>query len=106
VKEGVSQLDAAKKLAGWFGILESTAQRKTAPRMEKPSNETQTAKDYPNDTKRGDSVKYMQEVDTWFDDLFRPAEKETDVDYWKRVRNGVKGKLVESFRNGTKLVAI
>jgi hypothetical protein len=49
----------------------------------KPSKETQPAKDYQDDTKRGDSVEYMQKVDTWFDDLLRGAEKKTDVDYWK-----------------------
>jgi hypothetical protein len=29
-------------------------------------------------------------------------KKEIDVEYWKRTRKGVKGKLVESFRNGKK----
>ena len=28
------------------------------------------------------------------------ARKKLDVDYWKRTRNGVKAKLIESFRNG------
>jgi hypothetical protein len=48
----------------------------------------------------------MQEVDTWFDNLFRRGEKESGVDYRRRIRNGVKPKLVESFRNGKKLVAM
>jgi hypothetical protein len=45
------------------------------------SKQTQPAKDYPGNSKSSDSVKYMQEVDTWFDDLFRRGEKKTGVDY-------------------------
>jgi hypothetical protein len=46
------------------------------------------------------SVKYMEGIDAWFDEVFKRREKEADVDYWKRARNGVKAKLIESFRNG------
>jgi hypothetical protein len=52
-----------------------------------------------------DSVKYMQEIDAWFDALFKRGGCETDLEYWKRTRNGVKSKLVESFRNGKKSLA-
>lgn len=100
MKEGISQLDAAKKLAGWFGILESTTQRKTAPRMEKPSNETQPAKDYPDDTKRGDSVKYMQKVDIWFDDLFPRAEKKLMLITGNEFGTASKGNWLSRFGMG------
>ena len=63
--------------------------------MEKPSHETHPAKDYQDDTKRGDSVKYMQEVDAWFDELFKRSDGEMDCDYWKRTRNGVKKRFGE-----------
>jgi hypothetical protein len=42
----------------------------------------------------------MEGIDAWFDGLFKRGEKEVDVDYWKRVRKGIKGKLVESYKNG------
>ena len=35
-----------------------------------------------------------------FDELFKRREKEADVEFWKRTRNGVKARLIESFRNG------
>jgi hypothetical protein len=47
----------------------------------------------------------MQEIDAWFDALFKRGKSETDFEYWKRTRNGVKSKLVESFRNGKKSLA-
>jgi hypothetical protein len=39
-------------------------------------------------------------IDAWFDGLFWRGKNETDLEYWKHRRNGVKGKLVKSFRNG------
>jgi hypothetical protein len=62
-------------------------------------------KTYPEPSTGSDSVKYMQEIDAWFDVLFRRRQEETDLEYWKRCRNGVKSKLVESFRNGKKSLA-
>jgi hypothetical protein len=42
----------------------------------------------------------MQCIDAWFDELFKRREKEVDIGYRKRTRNGVKINLIESFRNG------
>jgi hypothetical protein len=46
----------------------------------------------------------MQETDNWFDNLMKRREKEADEVYWKRVRNGVKARLLESYKNGQKAV--
>lgn len=104
LKEGVTQYEAASKIAEWFHL----DAKKAAPHMEKrPENpqgkgkETQPQKDSLDNNESSGSVKgYMADVDAWFDELFRRGEKETDVDYWKRTRNGVKARLIQSYRNG------
>ena len=50
-------------------------------------------------------VKYMQEVDWWFDELTKRGASESDFEFWARVHNGVKAKLIESYRNGKKEAA-
>jgi hypothetical protein len=47
---------------------------------------TEHQKINPDFSTSSDSVKYMQGIDAWFDDLFKRREKEVDVDYWKRRR--------------------
>ena len=73
--------------------------------MAKGSSDTIPQKATEDHSSLPDTVKYMASIDAWFDELFRRGEKETDVEYWKRTRNGVKSKLVESFRNGKKSLA-
>ncbi|MGD0796086.1 MAG: CHC2 zinc finger domain-containing protein [Acidobacteriaceae bacterium] len=100
--EKCREKDAAEKLASWFGV----GKEKAAPRMEaRPVSTKQHQKTYPEPSTGSDSVKYMQEIDAWFDILFRRGQEETDLEYWKRCRNEVKSKLVESFRNGKKSLA-
>ena len=94
--EGCRAKDAAEKLSAWYGV----GQAKTPQRMAEGSKQTEHQKTYPEPSTGSDSVKYMQGIDAWFDELFKRREKEVDVDYWKRTRNGVKAKLIESFRNG------
>jgi len=94
--ERCGEKDAAEKLSGWYNV----GQVKTPQRMAEGSKPTVQQKDYPEPSTGNDSVKYMQSIDAWFDELFKRREKEADVDYWKRARNGVKAKLIESFRNG------
>ncbi len=97
--EGCGMKEAAERLSGWYGV----GQIKTPQRMaegSKPKPETEMQRTIQNPTASSDSVKYMQGIDAWFDELFKRREKEVDVDYWKRTRNGVKAKLIESFRNG------
>jgi hypothetical protein len=99
VMDGCSQHEAAKKLAGWFPLTE-----KPAPHIEKRAPEKSPKgpqKDSSDHTSPGDSVKgYMQDVDAWFEQLVAPREGEEDDVYWKRIRNGVKSRLIESFKNG------
>ena len=94
--EGCKPKDAAERLSEWYGV----GQAKTPQHMAKGSKPTEMQKNYPEPSTGSDSVKYMQGIDAWFDDLFKHREKEVSVDYWKRTRNGVKAKLIESFKNG------
>jgi len=97
--DGCGPKDAAERLSGWYGV----GRMKTPQRMaegSKQTPETEMQRTIQNPTASSDSVKYMQGIDAWFDELFKRREKEVDVDYWKRARNGVKAKLIESFRNG------
>ena len=98
--EKCREKDAAQKLADWYGV----GQSKTPVRMEQGSQPKQTAKlkDYPDSKPSDSGVKYMAEVDAWFDALFKRGERETDLEYWKRTRNGVKTRLVDSYRAGKK----
>lgn len=104
--DGVSQLDAAKKLASWFGIGETTTpakpQTKTAEPIAQRSNETQPAKNYREHSSSSDSVKYMQEVESWFYTVIVRGDQEADEAYWGRILKSVKSKLVESYRSGQK----
>jgi DNA primase len=94
--DGCREKDAAQKLADWFGA----GQNKTAAHMEQPRKEHKPAKDYPDHSKSSDSVKYMQEVDAWFDGLFRHDEQETDTEFRDRLLKSIKSRLVESYRAG------
>lgn len=104
VMEGCSQHEAAKKLTAWFNISENKkAAQPIAARPEKPPKET-SRKDSQYSTSSNDSVKgYMQDVDAWFDALFARRADEDDESFLKRVRNGVKARLIQSFRNGKKV---
>lgn len=95
--------EAAQRLSRWYGI----GQKEAPQRMAEGQSTTSTTvhqKSNPDSSTPTDNVKYMQGIDTWFDELFKRREKEVDVDYWKRIRNGVKTKLIESFRNGKRQV--
>jgi DNA primase len=94
--EGCGPKDAAERLSGWYGV----GNKETPQRMAEGSSGTVHQKINPDFSTSSDSVKYMQGIDAWFDELFKRGEKEADADYWKRTRSGVKTKLVESFRNG------
>jgi DNA primase len=99
-----SQLAAAKKLAGWFGIGEAskptTTQTKTPERMAKGSSDTNLQKATSELTNSSSGVKYMQDVAAWFDELMKRGEQEDESQYRKRLLNGIKTKLVESYKSG------
>lgn len=99
LKEGITQYAAAQKIAEWFHINEKTA-RPSAERSEK-ENPKRTVS---NTTSPSASVKgYMSEVDAWFDELVTRGQGETDDAFWKRVRNGVKARLIDSYKNGQRV---
>jgi hypothetical protein len=91
--------EAAQKLVEWFG------ERESAPHMERrdpvaPNGNNQ--KDQPDHSKPVEPVKlrYMEQIDQWFDVLIIRGDLEEEADYWHRIRNGVKSKLIESFKSG------
>ena len=99
--ERCREKDAAEKLADWYGLNGNKAAPLIERRPEVPHIETHR-KDSPDHNPSSDSVKYMQEVDAWFDGLMKRGESEDEAAYWKRFRNGVKSKLIESYKNGKK----
>ena len=126
--DGSTQLAAAKKLAGWFGISDDkkaavpagtnptrnaavvipqnystpSTQTKTASHMEKPSEVKPSAKCYKDISTSADTVKYMASIDAWFDETVVRLPAETDEDYRKRFLKGLKKMLLESYRSGQK----
>jgi hypothetical protein len=97
-----SEYQAAQKLAEWFHL--DTKEKPGTPiehRAPEKSPKGTTQKDSSDHNQSSASVKgYMADVDAWFDELFKRRNNEPDVDFWKRTRNGVKARLIESFRNG------
>lgn len=102
-----SQLAAAKKLAVWFGIGDTTppAKTKTAPHMAKPSSETILQKATLENSSLPDTVKYMASVDAWFHGAIIRQNDENEEAFRKRLLNQIKKLLIESFRNGKKSLA-
>lgn len=107
--ENCSQHDAAKKLADWFHVPETS---KAAPRMEKRPDEkahieqsqrTESKPTSSNGNHKSDTKGYMQDVDRWFDEMIARGDQEDDEQYLHRIRNAVKSRLVLSFRNGKRV---
>ena len=72
--ERCREKDAAEKLADWYGLNGNKAAPPIERRPEVPHIETHQ-KDSPDHNSSGDSVKYMQEVDAWFDGLMKRGAK-------------------------------
>jgi hypothetical protein len=100
--EGCRLKEAAEKLAEWHGI-------KSAPHLEehRVPKEHASVRSYKDSNAPSANGKpgYMEGIDAWFDTLVKRSAAEDDATFWKRVRNGVKSKLIESFRNGKSQVA-
>ena len=104
--DNCSEYQAAQRLAEWFHL--DTNEKPGTPiehRASEKSPKGTSQKDSSDHNQSSVSVKpdtrgYMADVDAWFDELFKRRDSETDVDFWKRTRNGVKARLIESFRNG------
>lgn len=107
--DGISQLEAAKKLTGWFGVGEATeppkTQTKTAQRTAERSRETKPANNYQEHSSSDSGVKYMQEVEAWFYALIVRGDQESDDDYWSRILKGVKNRLHDSYKAGQRAKA-
>jgi hypothetical protein len=81
IMEGIPPLAAAERLAEWF-LIPKEAEPEPPPAAEaKPDS-------------------YMKQVDVWFDELVKRTDGEDDAAYLKRLRNGIKAKLIESYRSG------
>jgi hypothetical protein len=106
--EGCNAKEAAQKLAEWFGIDQASKTVKVAQQVpERPTVASKVEMRPEKHSTKGESAAaepkpshYMQEVDLWFDVTFNRLAGESDDMYWKRVRNSVKSKLIESFRSG------
>ena len=69
--------------------------------MEQPK-EDEPQKVHPDTNSLSGAVKprYMQEIDQWFDEVIVHGDQEDEESYFKRLRNAIKAKLIESFRSG------
>ncbi|HKF48294.1 MAG TPA: hypothetical protein VKB38_13110 [Terracidiphilus sp.] len=99
--DGLPFKQAGERLERWFPENKNPAPHIEARERGKgkctpPSTHT------PELTSPSDSVKgsYMKDIDAWFDELIVRRINEPDAEFWHRVRNGVKSKLVESFKAG------
>ena len=46
-------------------------------------------------------MSYMQEADAWLDEVLEPADPGESEERWKaRVKDAIKARLLESYRNG------
>lgn len=97
--ENCSEYQAAEKLATWYG-LNGKAKAPVVGAHAEPNN----GKPF-NPSTRGTEVKpsrFMETIDAWFDELVRRGDQEDEATYWKRLRNGVKSKLLDNWRAGVK----
>lgn len=100
-----SEGDAAKKLSEMFNVgNEKAAQHIAArPKRNETSKGTEKNRTSPSESVKPDTKGYMADVDAWFDELVKRGTNETDEIYLKRLRNGVKAKLIESFKTGKRV---
>ncbi len=102
--EKCREKEAAEKLASWYGVGKEMAASHMGKRPDTaPANHHQN--NYPEPSTGSGSVKYMAEIDNWFDVVSKRLTDESDAAYRKRFVNAIKGKLVESYRNGKAGVA-
>jgi hypothetical protein len=100
--ENCSQHAAAQKLSEWFHVPED--KKAAQPIAARPSKQPSSKGATSNGSRPSIDVKgYMSDVDAWFDEMIARGEKESDEEYRHRVRNAVKCRLVQSFRNGKKV---
>jgi len=89
ILEACGPRDAAERILRWFRL----------DLQEPPKNKAPSAEAQPS-ARDTNGKGYMKEVDVWFDELTERRNEERNADFWKRVRNGVKSRLLESYKNG------
>jgi hypothetical protein len=104
-----SPVKAAEQIADWFGLIEKSPPHMETGRESPIGNPHVTGQPDDNPPDKDDKVdgaavvsglRYMQEVDAWFDKLVIRKIDEAEPAYWKRVRQAVKDRLRESYKNG------
>lgn len=111
--ENCSQHEAAKKLADWFHVGDTATTFKTGEAAKSSTNEkaAQPIAARPNkQPSKGtkshgtsssmENKGYMAEIDRWFGEIIQQGDQESSEDYQKRLRNGIKDRLIESYRSG------
>ena len=95
VMEKCSLKDGATKIVQWFG--QPNGEKKPEPK--KPETKQPDLGGHLPETVAKD-LPYMQQVEQWWAKLHKLQPNESDEDYHKRVLNGIKSKLLESWRAG------
>jgi len=80
-----------------------------SPKIEEPSGGADVQHPVPginnpsppdNNESAGGGKGYIKNVDGWFDALVKRNDNEDDATFWHRIKNAVKGRLIESYKNG------
>jgi hypothetical protein len=123
--ENCRERDAAQNLADWYGLSRSLTPEqkesnngpnshngqssnsltKTAQHIAgrpRESSKEPSAMDSPDNTSPAVAGKsgYIHALDDWFNTLFELGPELVNDESWKKRRNAVKAKCIESFRNG------
>ena len=113
--ENCREKEGAQKLADWYGLNQATLdqervnhQKETAPENKKGEHMARPLKE-DNQPQRAqlestspavDGKGFIGSLDAWFNELFGLGPELVNDAFWKKCRNGVKTKVLESFRNG------
>jgi hypothetical protein len=101
----------------WFGAKPATQNppaNESNGNSAKPAIETRSSGEVPRDNPKPEGclpealvkeLPFMQQIEMWFADLIKLKDNESDGEYHKRVLNGVKAKILDSYRNGKKAAA-
>jgi hypothetical protein len=109
--------EGARRMMEWFGAKPETQSALTNGSngtSAKPAIETPSSREVPRDNPKPEGclpeamvkeLPFMQQIEMWFADLIKLRDNESDGEYHKRVLNGVKAKILDSYRNGKKAAA-
>jgi hypothetical protein len=109
--------EGARKMMEWFGSKpnqQSSATNGTTGASAKPVSEKRLSREARREDPKPDGclpeamvkeLPFMQQIEIWFADLIKLRDNESDGEYHTRVLNGVKTKILDSYRNGKKAAA-